>query len=68
MHENRKGEIVKSVAGVVFPGNLLIGTVEKVYDDENGLSVHAVIKPAVDVRTITDCVVITDFKGQGVVD
>ena len=64
----KKGEIVKSVAGVVFPGNLLIGTVEKVYDDENGLSVHAVIKPAVDVRTITDCVVITDFKGQGVVD
>lgn len=53
---------------MLFPGNLLIGTVEKVYDDENGLSVHAVIKPAVDVRTITDCVVITDFKGQGVVD
>ena len=64
----KKGEIVKSVAGVVFPGNLLIGTVSKVYDDENGLSVHAVIKPAVDVRTVTDCVVITDFKGQGVVD
>ena len=56
------------MAGVVFPGNLLIGTVSKVYDDENGLSVHAVIKPAVDVRTVTDCVVITDFKGQGVVD
>lgn len=64
----KEGEIVKSVAGVVFPGNLLIGTVSKVYDDENGLSVHAVIKPAVDVRTVTDCVVITDFKGQGVVD
>ena len=64
----KEGEIVKSVAGVVFPGNLLIGVVTKVYDDENGLSVHAVIKPAVDVRTVTDCVVITDFKGQGVVD
>lgn len=64
----KDGEIVKSVAGVVFPGNLLIGTVSKVYDDENGLSVHAVIKPAVDVRTVTDCVVITSFKGQGVVD
>ncbi|MGN0612002.1 MAG: rod shape-determining protein MreC [Ruminiclostridium sp.] len=64
----KDGEIVKSVSGVVFPGNLLIGTVSKVYDDENGLSVHAVIKPAVDVRTVTDCVVITSFKGQGVVD
>lgn len=66
--EIKDGEIVKSVAGVVFPGNLLVGTVSKVYDDENGLSVHAVIKPAVDVRTVTDCVVITSFKGQGVVD
>ena len=64
----KDGEIVKSVAGVVFPGNLLVGTVSKVYDDENGLLVHAVIKPAVDVRTVTDCVVITSFKGQGVVD
>ena len=64
----KDGEIVKSVAGVVFPGNLLVGTVSKVYDDENGLSVHAVIKPAVDVRTVTDCVVITSFKGQGVLD
>ena len=64
----KDGEIVKSVAGVVFPGNLLVGTISKVYDDENGLSVHAVIKPAVDVRTVTDCVVITSFKGQGVVD
>ena len=66
--EIKDEEIVKSVAGVVFPGNLLVGTVSKVYDDENGLSVHAVIKPAVDVRTVTDCVVITSFKGQGVVD
>ena len=66
--EIKDGEIVKSVAGVVFPGNLLVGTISKVYDDENGLSVHAVIKPAVDVRTVTDCVVITSFKGQGVVD
>ncbi len=64
----KAGEIVKSSAGVVFPGDLLIGTIKEVYDDDNGLSVHAVITPAVDVRTITDCVVITHFKGQGVVD
>ena len=66
--EIKNGEIVKSAAGVVFPGNLLIGTVKEVYSDQNGLSLHAVIEPAVDVRTITDCVVITSFKGQGVAD
>ncbi|MCH5323625.1 MAG: rod shape-determining protein MreC [Eubacterium sp.] len=64
----KEGEIVKSSAGVVFPGDILIGTVKEVYDDENGLSVHAVIEPAVNILAITDCVVITNFKGQGVVD
>ncbi len=63
----KEGEIVKSSAGVVFPGDILIGTVKEVYNDENGLSVHAVITPAVDILTITNCVVITNFKGQGVV-
>ncbi len=62
------GEIVKSSAGVIFPGDLLIGRIKEIYDDENGLSVHSVIEPAVDVFSITDCVVITSFKGQGVVD
>lgn len=64
----KKGEIVTSTAGVIFPGDLLIGTVTEVYDDMNGLSVHAVIEPAVDIQTITYCVVITHFNGQGVVD
>lgn len=64
----KEGEIVKSSAGVVFPGELLIGTVKSIYDDGNGMSVHAVIEPAVDVMSITDCVVITGFNGQGVVD
>ena len=64
----KEGELVKSSAGVVFPGDLLIGTIKEVYQDENGLSVHAVIEPALDVLSITDCVVITSFKGQGVVD
>ncbi len=63
----KAGEIVKSSAGVVFPGDILIGTVKEVYEDGNGLSEHAVIEPAVDILTIRSCVVITNFKGQGVV-
>ncbi|MBQ8790951.1 MAG: rod shape-determining protein MreC [Ruminiclostridium sp.] len=63
----KKGEIVKSVAGVIFPGDLLVGTVKEIYR-ENGLAVRVTIEPAVDVNKITDCVVITHFKGQGVVD
>jgi rod shape-determining protein MreC len=63
----KEGEIVKSVAGVIFPGDLLVGTVKEIYK-ENGLAVWVTIQPAVDVHKITDCVVITHFKGQGVVD
>ena len=63
----KKGEIIKSVAGVIFPGDLLVGTVKEIYI-ENGLAVRVTIQPAVDVHKITDCVVITHFKGQGVVD
>ena len=63
----KNGEIIKSVAGVIFPGNLLVGTVKKIYK-ENGLAVRVVVTPAVDIHKITDCVVITHFKGQGVVN
>ncbi|MBQ8931972.1 MAG: rod shape-determining protein MreC [Ruminiclostridium sp.] len=63
----KKGEIIKSVAGVIFPADLLVGTVKEIYI-ENGLAVRVTVQPAVDVHKITDCVVITHFKGQGVVD
>ena len=63
----KKGEIIKTVAGVIFPGGLLVGTVKEIYRD-NGLAVRVVVTPAVDVHKITDCVVITHFKGQGVID
>lgn len=60
------GDMVVTSGGVVFPSMLLVGTVKEIYDDDNGLSVHAVIEPVVDVRSITSVTVITSFKGQGI--
>ena len=44
----------------------MVGTVVEIIDDANGLSKHAVVKPAVDVFSVTSVFVITDFDGKGV--
>lgn len=50
----------------LFPDDLMVGTVVEIIDDTNGLSKHALVKPAVDVFTVTSAFVITDFNGKGV--
>lgn len=63
----KEGDVVfTSGKSGLFPDDLMIGTVTKVYDDPNGLSKHALIKPAVDVFGITSVFVVTDFSGKGI--
>ncbi len=50
----------------LFPDDLMVGTVVEIHDDPNGLSKHAIVKPAVDVFNMTTMFVITDFNGKGV--
>lgn len=61
----KTGEVVFTSGSAIFPSGLLIGTVEKVFKDNNEMSMHALIKPAENVKSITDVFVITDFEGQG---
>lgn len=61
-----EGELVITSGSSVFPEGLIIGTVEKVISDANGLTMHAVIRPTEDVFRVTSVFVITDFNGQGV--
>lgn len=60
------GDVIMTSGGNMFPPNLLIGEIIEIYPDDNGLSLHAVVKPGVDIFTITNVFVITHFKGQGV--
>lgn len=62
----KTGDVVVTSGGIVYPAGLIIGTVKELYDDDNGLSVHAVITPAEDIFKITSVYVITGFEGQGV--
>lgn len=50
-----------SGTGGVFPKGVMIGTVESVQTEENGISNYAVIKPFVDVDTVTNVSIITDY-------
>lgn len=57
--------IVSSGNSGLFPIDRIIGTVEEIKPEENGLSLTATIKPVVDVNQVSNVFVITSFKGQG---
>ncbi len=58
------GDVAITSGGTVFPSGIFVGTVESVYSDQNGLTLHAVIKPAENVFNVTNVFVVTDFEGQ----
>ncbi|MDY3618616.1 rod shape-determining protein MreC [Agathobaculum sp.] len=51
-----------SGGGGVFPKGIMIGTVESVLPEENGISYYAVIKPFVNVDMVTNVSIITSFN------
>ena len=53
--------IVTSGLGGYYPSNIVIGTVESVEADDNGLAQYAVLTPMVDFDTLTEVFIIKDF-------
>lgn len=47
--------------GGVFPKGIMIGTVESILVEEDGMSNYAVIRPFVDVESVTHVFIIKDF-------
>lgn len=57
--------IETSGEGGIFPKGVMIGTVERVMVEENGMNNYAVIRPFVDPQTVSSVYVITDVvSGQ----
>lgn len=52
--------IQTSGEGGIFPKGVMIGTVERVMTEENGMNNYAVIRPFVDPADVTDVYIITD--------
>lgn len=48
--------------GGLFPKGVMIGTIETVLPEENGISMYAVIKPFVNVDTVTSVSIITAYQ------
>lgn len=64
--EIEEGDIIVSSGNSgLFPIDQVIGRVEAVEVEESGLSLRAVVRPVVDVNSVSSVVVITSFNGQG---
>lgn len=57
--------IVTSGMGGVFPDKIIVGTVESIVNGTVDVSLTALVRPTVDVSSITSVMVITSFTGQG---
>lgn len=63
----KEGDIVfTSGKSGLFPADVMVGTVTEVYDDPNGLTKHALIQPAENIKSVSSVFVITDFNGKGI--
>lgn len=56
--------VVTSGIGGVYPKNIVVGTVQDVSIDPSGLSLTAVIKPASEIESVSEVIVIRSFEGQ----
>nr|WP_317412110.1 rod shape-determining protein MreC [uncultured Solibaculum sp.] len=63
---SRGNLVVTSGVGGAYPRGLIIGTVEEVLQESDGISIYATIRPAADILHLTDVMIIKSFYGQGV--
>ena len=59
------GVVYTSGVGGLFPRDLIVGTVSEIRGSESDISSYAVLKPGVDILSLQDVTVITEFDGQG---
>ena len=68
IHRDEAGDLVitsGSDSEGLFPEGLVIGTITEVRAESSGLSLYAVVEPAVSISELRDVYVITEFLGQG---
>ena len=60
------GDILVTYGNGKYPAGLLVGQIEEVYAESDGLSLSANLRPFADVSKVSDVFVIVDFDGRGV--
>lgn len=61
----KEGELIITSGSSFFPENLILGTVKEIVNGDDGLSVHILIEPAVNVFTVSEVFILLDFEGKG---
>lgn len=61
----KEGELIITSGSSYFPENIILGRVREIVNDDNGLAIHVLIEPAVDVFNVSDVFILTDFEGKG---
>jgi rod shape-determining protein MreC len=61
------GDIFVTSGGPIYPAGRIIGEVVEVYDDPNGMTKHALVKPSEDIFRLNNVFVITGFEGREVI-
>ncbi len=59
------GDYIVTGGSGIFPADIVIGTVLDVAQDEDQLTLHAVVQPSADIFNCRNVMVITSFNGQG---
>ncbi len=59
------GDYIVTSGGGIFPAGLIVGTIESIEPQQTDISVYAAVKPAVQLDSISDVMIITSFTGQG---
>ena len=59
------GDYVVTSGEGIFPSGLLVGTVRSIGSDEYNTSIYAAVEPFVDIESVRNVMVITNFEGKG---
>ncbi|MEM1485071.1 rod shape-determining protein MreC [Oscillospiraceae bacterium PP1C4] len=58
------GDLVVTTGGGIFPKGLVIGSISQVKTEAGGISLYALVKPAANIPSLTDVMVIKAYNGQ----
>lgn len=61
------GILCTSGSGGIYPKDLIVGTVISIDDSNDGISLSASVRSAVNISELSEVFIIKDFEGQGVV-
>ena len=61
----KPGDLVTTTGiGGIFPEGIVVGKIKEVTPDSQGLTLNAVIEPLMDIRNVTEVMIIKDFDGK----